>query len=172
MPFDAVPADAIFEPLGMKDTAFSVPARKRRPLRRQLQRGPDKTVAPRATTRATALPETATVLLGRRRAGTTAPTTCASARCWSNGGELDGVPDPGPQTIELMTCNHLPDGEDLTQLALGSFSETANEGDGFGLGFSINLGPGRTATLGRRRLLLGRRGLDDLLGRSEGGTGR
>ena len=64
-----------------------------------------------------------------------------------NGGELDGVRILGRKTIELMTCNHLPRDEDLTQWALGSFSETANEGYGFGLGFSINLGP-RSATIG------------------------
>ena len=67
-----------------------------------------------------------------------------------NGGELDGVRILGRKTIELMTCNHLPNGEDLTRWALGSFSETANEGYGFGLGFSINLGPERTATIGSK----------------------
>ena len=67
-----------------------------------------------------------------------------------NGGELDGVRILGRKTIELMTCNHLPNDDDLTRWALGSFSETANDGYGFGLGFSINLGPGRTATIGSK----------------------
>jgi CubicO group peptidase (beta-lactamase class C family) len=65
-----------------------------------------------------------------------------------NGGELDGVRVLGRKTIELMTRNHLPDNQDLTRWAMGSFSETANDGYGFGLGFSINLGPARTATIG------------------------
>src|SRR3546814_6610139 len=49
------------------------------------------------------------------------------------GGELDGARILGPRTIEMMHMNHLPGGKDLTQLALGTFSETANEGVGFGL---------------------------------------
>ena len=39
-----------------------------------------------------------------------------------------------------MTQNHLPRGYDLTEMAMGSFSETAYEGVGFGLGFAMTLG--------------------------------
>ena len=35
-----------------------------------------------------------------------------------------------------------------TQMAQGSFAETPYEGVGFGLGFSVNLGPGRTGATG------------------------
>ena len=38
-----------------------------------------------------------------------------------------------------MHRNHLKDGKDLTQMAIGGFSETANEGVGFGLGFACTL---------------------------------
>ncbi|MCZ6874299.1 MAG: serine hydrolase [bacterium] len=66
-----------------------------------------------------------------------------------NGGELDGVRLLGRKTIQLMTMNHLPGGQDLTQLALPSgFSETAYAGVGFGLGFSVMLDPARTQILG------------------------
>ena len=58
------------------------------------------------------------------------------------GGELDGARILGPRTIELMHMNHLPGGKDLTQLAIGGFSETANEGVGFGLGFASHARPG------------------------------
>ena len=44
--------------------------------------------------------------------------------------------------------NHLPDGKDLTQLAIGTFSETANEGVGFGLGFATTLGEVAAGGLG------------------------
>ena len=64
------------------------------------------------------------------------------------GGTLDGVRIIGPKTLELMASNHLPNGDDLTQWARGTFSETNNEGCGFGLGFSVNLGPGRTSSAG------------------------
>ena len=66
----------------------------------------------------------------------------------AGGGTLDGVRIIGPKTLELMASNHLPNGDDLTQWARGTFSETNNEGYGFGLGFSVNLGPGRTSSAG------------------------
>jgi CubicO group peptidase (beta-lactamase class C family) len=55
------------------------------------------------------------------------------------GGELDGARILGPRTIELMHRNHLKGGKDLTEMAIGGFSETANEGVGFGLGFACTL---------------------------------
>src|SRR6185436_14009740 len=55
------------------------------------------------------------------------------------GGELDGQRILGPRTIALMHRNHLKDNRDLTQMAIGGFSETANEGVGFGLGFACTL---------------------------------
>jgi len=64
------------------------------------------------------------------------------------GGELDGVRILGPRTVQLMTKNHLAGGRDLTQMALGAFSETANEGVGFGLGFAMTLSEVDTGALG------------------------
>ena len=48
-----------------------------------------------------------------------------------------------------MTKNHLKEGRDLTQMAIGGFSETANEGVGFGLGFAMTLSEVGTGTLGQ-----------------------
>ena len=56
------------------------------------------------------------------------------------GGEFDGARILGPRTIDLMHRNHLAGGKDLTPMAIGGFSETANEGVGFGLGFAMTLG--------------------------------
>lgn len=57
------------------------------------------------------------------------------------GGTLDGKRVIGSRTLDLMTRNHLPDGRDMSRFALGSFSETAYEGVGFGLGFANRLDP-------------------------------
>jgi len=66
-----------------------------------------------------------------------------------NRGELDGRRLLGRKTIELMTMNHLPGGHDLTQLAQpGMFTETADAGVGFGLGFSVMQSPARAQVLG------------------------
>src|SRR5262249_11310915 len=52
-------------------------------------------------------------------------------------------------TVELMTMNHLPDGQDLTNLALpGMFTETGYYGVGFGLGFSVMQSPARAMIAG------------------------
>jgi CubicO group peptidase (beta-lactamase class C family) len=56
-----------------------------------------------------------------------------------NGGTLDGQRIIGSRTLAYMTQNHLPGGVDLSQIALGSFSETIYEGVGFGLGFARKL---------------------------------
>jgi len=66
-----------------------------------------------------------------------------------NRGELDGIRLLGRKTVELMTMNHLPGGQELTQLAqAGMFTETAYAGVGFGLGFSVMLDPTRAQILG------------------------
>ncbi|MGA7416364.1 MAG: serine hydrolase domain-containing protein [Acidimicrobiales bacterium] len=65
-----------------------------------------------------------------------------------NGGELDGRRLVGRKTLELMTCNHLPNDAGLADLATGGFGEAEFEGVGFGLGFAIGKGPGATATAG------------------------
>ena len=54
-----------------------------------------------------------------------------------NGGELDGVRLLGRKTIELMTMNHLPGASDLASMSRSLFSEAANAGTGFGLGFAV-----------------------------------
>ncbi|WP_405621822.1 serine hydrolase domain-containing protein [Streptomyces sp. NBC_00076] len=60
-------------------------------------------------------------------------------------GELDGVRLLAPETVDLMTSNHLPGGADLR--AVGSkpaHDEAGNDGVGFGLGVSVVTDPSRT----------------------------
>jgi CubicO group peptidase (beta-lactamase class C family) len=56
-----------------------------------------------------------------------------------NGGELDGVRILGRKSVELMRSDHL-----------GSLPRAGllEEGYGFGLTFAVNLGPGKSATVG------------------------
>ena len=61
-----------------------------------------------------------------------------------NGGELDGARIVGRKTIELMTLNHLPGGGDLAGMSKSLFSEAANAGTGFGLGFAVNIDVARS----------------------------
>ncbi|HEY2357455.1 MAG TPA: serine hydrolase domain-containing protein [Phenylobacterium sp.] len=66
------------------------------------------------------------------------------ANMLANGGELDGARILSPMTVRLMASNHLPGGQDLTQLSRSLFSESTYAGIGFGLGFAVVFDPPKT----------------------------
>jgi len=140
--------EVIFQPLAMKDTAFSVAPEKLERFAANYQRGPDKRL------KLLDDPETSPFRHepgfksgGGGLTGTSADYLrfCEMLR---RGGELDGNRILGPRTIDLMRMNHLPAGKQLTELALGGFSETAYDGVGFGLGFASTLGEVESGGLG------------------------
>ena len=65
-------------------------------------------------------------------------------------GTHDGELIVSRKTIELMSSNHLPNGVDLQQVALGRWSETQYQGVGFGLGFSVLLSPSASQVSGSK----------------------
>lgn len=139
-PFDEYLDEHIFGPLGMVDTAFYVDESKHDRFAANYQRKPDKSLGlidDPATS--TYLTKPTFMSGGGGLTGTIADyhRFCEMLR---RGGELDGERIIGPRTIDLMRKNHLKQGRDLTRMAIGSFSETANEGVGFGLGFAMTLG--------------------------------
>jgi len=146
--FDRYLRQYIFDPLGMADTAFSVAPQKVGRFAANYERRPDKSLKliddPE---RSAYLNEPSFFSGGGGLTGTSADyfRFCEMLRC---GGELDGARILGPRTIDLMRQNHLADGKDLTRMAIGNFSETANEGVGFGLGFAMTLGQVATGALG------------------------
>jgi CubicO group peptidase (beta-lactamase class C family) len=132
---DAYFNDHIFEPLGMTDTQFDVPADK-------IDRLPDcylwdpvkrmKLYDPGATSAWSRKP-------GYFSGGGGLTSTLADyhrfARMLLNGGDLGGTRIVSPHTIRLMTTNHLPGGGDLTRMSKSLFSEAEYAGMGFGVGF-------------------------------------
>jgi CubicO group peptidase (beta-lactamase class C family) len=62
-------------------------------------------------------------------------------RALLGGGQLDGARLVGPRTLAYMSANHLPGGRLLNEMGQSTFSETAMEGVGFGLGFSVVIDP-------------------------------
>jgi len=131
----------IFAPLGMTDTAFHVP--------------PDK--IDRLTDAWILHPKHGTVVFDHGADSTwSKPPTFVSGggglvsttadyhrfcRLLLGRGTVDGVTLVGRKTMDLMTANHLPGGADLTQLSRSMFSEAVYSGQGFGLGFGVNLDP-------------------------------
>ena len=146
--FDHYLQEVIFDPLKMKDTSFVVSPDKLDRFAANYQRQPDKTMKliddPQTSTY---LKEPSFFSGGGGLTGTTADYMrfCEMLR---RGGELDGERVLGPRTIEMMHQNHLAGGKDLTDLAIASFSETANKGVGFGLGFAMTLDQVTTGCLG------------------------
>ena len=133
---------AIFEPLGMADTGFEIPPEKvgrfascyERNLQKQMvlqDDGQDSHFARR------------TFWSGGGGLLSTATDYYRFCQMLLNGGCLDGRRVIGSRTLQFMTSNHLPGGVDMSQFATGSFSETAYEGVGFGLGFANKLDPVR-----------------------------
>ena len=146
--FDEYLQEQIFEPLGMVDTGFDVPPEKIDRFAANYERGPDKQLRLLDDPAASHYGEPQTFFSGGGGLVSTAQDYHRFCQMLLNGGELDGERLLGPKTIELMTMNHLPNGEDLSQRALGTFSETANDGVGFGLGFAMIVDIPRTQNVG------------------------
>lgn len=146
--FDQYLQETIFDPLDMKDTSFMVAPRKGDRFAANYERQADKTLKLiDDPARSNYLKQPTFFSGGGGLTGTTADYLrfCEMLR---RGGELDGMRILGPRTIELMHLNHLGGGKDLSQMAIGAFSETAYEGVGFGLGFAMTLGQVEAGALG------------------------
>jgi CubicO group peptidase (beta-lactamase class C family) len=148
--FDDYLRTQIFEPLGMVDTTFQVPAGKLERFAANYTRLP-------GSAEATLMDDPMDSVFARPRAMlsgggglvSTAADYVRFCEMLRRGGELDGKRLLGPRTVAYMTQNHLPDGRDLASLATaGSFSESRYEGVGFGLGFSVLLDAVRAQTPG------------------------
>ena len=141
MPFEQFLKQRIFEPLGMNDTDFHVPADKaHRFAACYLADGRGgMTLQDDPTTSAFLAPPA--FISGGGGLCSTSKDYLTFCRALLNGGELNGVRLIGPKTLKLMTANHLPGGKDLTDLSKSMFSEATYAGVGFGLGFSVTMNP-------------------------------
>jgi CubicO group peptidase (beta-lactamase class C family) len=138
--------ERIFDPLGMTDTAFQVTADKVDRFAANYSRMADKSLRlSDDPTKSPYLKDPVFKSGGGGLVGTMADYV-RFAEMLCRGGELDGARILGPRTLDLMTQNHLKGGGDLTEMAIGSFSETENAGIGFGLGFAMTVD--QTATGG------------------------
>jgi CubicO group peptidase (beta-lactamase class C family) len=128
----------IFGPLGMKDTGFTIPAEKRE--RRAGMYGFDE--AGRLAKRLTATgqstlperPEEMTYVSGGGGLWSTLDDYLAFARMFVEGGAVDSVRLLQPETLALMTANHLTENQRTKSSLLGA-------GYGFGLGVAVVVEP-------------------------------
>ena len=143
-PLDEVFAERVLGPLGMEDTFFHVPADKVDRLTDCWTFVPGKPIALMDRGAESAWSRPPTLVSGGGGLVSTALDYHRFCRMCLNGGELDGTRLLGRKTIDLMTRNHLPGGGDLATLSRSLFSEAANAGTGFGLGFAVNIDVART----------------------------
>jgi CubicO group peptidase (beta-lactamase class C family) len=137
--FDRYLQEALFEPLGMKDTAFHVAPEKVGRFCANYRRAADKSLHLLDDPAMSAYLAEPTFHAGGSGLTSTTEDYLRFCEMLRRGGELEGARILGPRTIALMHRNHLKGGQDLTAMAMGGFSETANEGVGFGLGFATTL---------------------------------
>ncbi|HVF93021.1 MAG TPA: serine hydrolase domain-containing protein [Sphingomonas sp.] len=140
--------DRIFAPLKMDDTFFQVPADKLDRLTDcyTFVAGKGRVMYDRGEASAWSRPPR--LLSGGGGLVSTALDYHRFTSMCLNGGELDGARIVGRKTIELMTRNHLPGGSDLSTMSRSLFSEAANAGTGFGLGFAVTIDVARSMVPG------------------------
>lgn len=125
----------IFEPLGMDDTGFHARAEdveRCSPLyTKGRQGGLHRLAGPEAMTKPP------TFLAGGGGLVSTSGDYLRLCHLLLGRGRLGDVRLLGPRTLAYMTRNHLPGGRLLNEVGQSTFAESAMEGTGFGLGFSI-----------------------------------
>ena len=138
-PYDEYLEEHVFAPLGMVDTGFTVPAAKVDRFAANYRRDRHKKLILLDDPRTSHYTRDVSFFSGGGGLVSTMHDYYRFCQMMLNGGTLGGARILGRKTVELMTMNHLPGGSDLTDLAVGAFSETTYEGVGFGLGVSVTL---------------------------------
>src|SRR3984957_16310241 len=154
-PLEQFLKERIFDPLGMNDTGFFVPADKAHRFAACYSADPQGGMTFHAASRKGGLtlqddPTTSSFLSappfssGAGGLCSTAADYLTFCRALLGGGELGGVRLIGPKTLALMRSNHLPGGRTLPEMSRSLFSEANYNGIGFGLGWSVTLDPAQT----------------------------
>jgi len=133
-PLDAVLKETLFDPLGMKDTAFWVPTEKQARLAEALDSDAQKATMLKSY-RDSYNPAGKQYFKGGSGLVGTAADYLRFAQMMVNGGELDGKRYLSKKTVEFMLSDH-------TVGIAGSTIATTGPGYGMGLGFGVRLHEG------------------------------
>jgi CubicO group peptidase (beta-lactamase class C family) len=141
LPLDEVLATRIFEPLGMRDTAFVAKGDALDRLATLYRPDP-------VTRRPVPFPEMGdaarhapAMLSGGGGLVSSAYDYHRFTQMLLGGGAVQATRLLGSRTVAYMTQNHLPGGVDLEAIGQSTFAESSFDGVGFGLGFSVALDP-------------------------------
>jgi CubicO group peptidase (beta-lactamase class C family) len=133
--------DAIFAPIGMVDTGFSVPEDEQHRLAALYAMAPGLTEKIRYDEIGKTVLKPPRWLSGGGGLVSTSHDYMRFAHLVLQGGQLDGVRLLSPRTVKYMCTNHLPGHADLQTFGRPLFSETRYDGVGFGLGFAVTDDP-------------------------------
>ncbi len=138
--------ERIFDPLGMVDTGFHVPADKINRFAANYVPKPDKTIMQFEVPSTSPYITESNLDMGGSGLVGTAADYLRFAQMLVNDGELDGVRLLAPSTVEMMTANHLPPsmGESPLSSLQGGFPGVGTGGVGFGLTGSVTIDPALT----------------------------
>jgi CubicO group peptidase (beta-lactamase class C family) len=125
---DVFLAERVFQPLGMRDTGFSVPKEKLGRLSQSYALDKEGKLVAGAGFDASVKPK---FLSGSGGLYSTAGDYLRFSQMLLNGGELDGKRLLGPRTVALMMRNHVPEG------VLPVNGPNGRKGYGFGLGGAV-----------------------------------
>jgi CubicO group peptidase (beta-lactamase class C family) len=147
--FDDYLRQALFVPLGMDDTGFSVPDEKVHRFAACYRRDTSKKLALIDDPHSSGYRSEPSFLSGGGGLVSTTPDYLRFCQMLLGGGELDGVRILGRKTVELMTSNHLPGDGDLQSVAFpGGYGEVGFAGMGFGLTVAVAKAPALTQVIG------------------------
>ena len=141
--FDAFLKERIFDPLGMEDTFFNVPADKMdRFLPNHSWDGENEKLVQMGENALTSYTDR-TMFSGGGGLVSTTMDYLRFSEMVRRGGELDGVRLLSPKTVQYMTADHLP------AATAGSTAEEAGDNNfGFGLGWGVSADPVAAGVLG------------------------
>jgi CubicO group peptidase (beta-lactamase class C family) len=153
MPFADYLQQTIFDPLGMVDTAFEVPAHKIDRFATLYGYTENDALAQLETNDKSPFISTISGIPVRMQSGggglvSTAPDYLRFAQMMLNRGELDEHRIIKPETVALMTNNHVA--EKLLPLSYNGVAAGQFSGYGFGLGYCINMDPAQAGAPGSR----------------------
>src|SRR5215469_10444482 len=135
----------LFEPLGMKDTAFFVPPEKVERFASCYQPKPGGGLKLQDDAGKSTYAAPPSLESGGGGLVSTAHDYMRLCQMMLNGGSLDGVQILSPKTVELFSLNHLPNNGELAEMAPpGAFSESGYSGIGFSIGCGVNIDVAKT----------------------------
>lgn len=148
--FDKYLRDELLAPLGMGDTGFSVPEDELHRFAASYGRNSIKELVLLEAPEASAYRSKPSLLSGGGGLVSTTVDYLAFCQMLLNGGSLGDARILGRKTVELMTTNHLPRGEELGDhfFEPTEYWRTNFKGIGYGLGVGVGLGPTATGVSG------------------------